>query len=586
MKQEIALFFKSNKNILIVVVALLITCLGTGINYAVKSQQYSMDASGYNDYRLSGSGTEQDPYLISSKADLYEFADYVEKYNLIGDDEARAYTLLTCDIDLGGDDWIPIGERTSRCSYTGIFNGGGYTVSNFNIVASDYEYVGFFSALWEYQGIGAEIHNFNISDATLVSNEEHNSVGGLTGVSYSEITNCSVDVDITLNEPVYTVGGLVGMAYGGPVANCETSGSMNVFIAEQSEAVSAENYTYPKYGGVIGTGQEGCEIYSLTNNMALNFALKTLTTEVEQDISVNVGGVMGQVCGAYYYDLVNNADISGVGGVGGVIADCWSSGTVIENCVNNGDIYTICGINSNVGGILGQSFKEGENLILNSANYGDITIDTVQYEGVSRQCWGGGILGIGNVAIENSLSTGDITVTGKLIQYIGGLVGGCQSTIKNSYCTGDISVESTTSIITGGIVGVMQSDIGTAIESCYYSGTIIGSNIIIESSSAVKIGGIVGYNMRTTETTTINNYYNIDNIASYQGTFVTPTEWYGETDEPERYNIETAYNNCGVDTQTLQSGELEGFIAYDASSPSTSGVWIFTAGELPKLYWE
>ena len=80
-------------------------------------------------YALSGNGTEENPYLIDTKADLEDFRDAVNNNG-----ERTACALLTSNIDLGDDQWTPIGTETSK-SYNGTFDGAGHTVT-LNMVIS------------------------------------------------------------------------------------------------------------------------------------------------------------------------------------------------------------------------------------------------------------------------------------------------------------------------------------------------------------------------------------------------------------------------------------------------------------------
>lgn len=89
---------------------------------------------------------------INSTDDLKKFRDRV---NGSGDDAVIAQSAtvnLNCDIDLGGEEWEPIGKSTdpnnmyANC-FKGTFNGNGHTVSNFKITDADTRSVGFFSAV-------------------------------------------------------------------------------------------------------------------------------------------------------------------------------------------------------------------------------------------------------------------------------------------------------------------------------------------------------------------------------------------------------------------------------------------------------
>ena len=97
-------------------------------------------------YAMDGTGTEGNPYQISSAADLEEFRDRVN------DGETGACAELTANIVLNDDvlnsdgslneekastfeEWTPIG--TASAHYTGTFDGTGHTVSGIYINTSE-----------------------------------------------------------------------------------------------------------------------------------------------------------------------------------------------------------------------------------------------------------------------------------------------------------------------------------------------------------------------------------------------------------------------------------------------------------------
>ena len=87
--------------------------------------------------QLTGSGTEEDPYMIYDADDLNEIRDYVGVTNI--------YFKLANDIDLSayseGEGWEPIG--TSGAPFKGIFDGNGHTICNLKINRTT-DYVGLF----------------------------------------------------------------------------------------------------------------------------------------------------------------------------------------------------------------------------------------------------------------------------------------------------------------------------------------------------------------------------------------------------------------------------------------------------------
>ena len=91
---------------------------------------YVLDAANINDgypvfewqskpYQFKGSGTAEDPYLISSKKELEKMRDlinseyFANKYN-------KCYYAQTADIDLGNELWTPIGIRLMNGEEAGL----------------------------------------------------------------------------------------------------------------------------------------------------------------------------------------------------------------------------------------------------------------------------------------------------------------------------------------------------------------------------------------------------------------------------------------------------------------------------------
>ena len=83
---------------------------------------------------MTGSGTESDPYQISTADQLKLFRDIVNGAG--GQTPNRgAWAVLTADIDLNNEPWTPIGpDRDS--AYTGTFDGQGHTVKNLSVTVN------------------------------------------------------------------------------------------------------------------------------------------------------------------------------------------------------------------------------------------------------------------------------------------------------------------------------------------------------------------------------------------------------------------------------------------------------------------
>lgn len=84
-------------------------------------------------YAMDGTGTEDNPYQISSADDLEEFRDRVNGEN--GKTQnSSACAILKDNIVLNcneNNQWTPIGSESNR--YTGTFDGNGKTVSGIYI---------------------------------------------------------------------------------------------------------------------------------------------------------------------------------------------------------------------------------------------------------------------------------------------------------------------------------------------------------------------------------------------------------------------------------------------------------------------
>ena len=149
----------------------------------------------------TGSGTETDPYQISTAAGLKWFRDKVNNATKIEDTQICAE--LTEDIDLNGEAWTPIGigdafyARTP--SYSGTFDGKGHTIKNLSIDSSAH-YVGLFGYVY-----GGTIRNLTVSGS--VKGSEH--TGGIAGAANGgTFENCANQCAVQGG----TTGGIIGFA--------------------------------------------------------------------------------------------------------------------------------------------------------------------------------------------------------------------------------------------------------------------------------------------------------------------------------------------------------------------------------------
>ncbi|MHC4676450.1 MAG: GLUG motif-containing protein [Planctomycetota bacterium] len=180
-----------------------------------------------------GNGVEGDPYQIWTAVDMQEIGADANYWD--------AHFKLMADIDLGGftgTSFNIIGTRPDN-PFTGVFDGNGYTFSNFTYSTSDYAFaIGLFGFVE-----GAEIKNLRVVNPSVYA-EEAEAVGrliGWTGAEGVKITDCYVEGgSVSGGEFVHHVGGLAGVVQGGgSVVNCYSSAT-----------VSSTGYGY--VGGLIG----------------------------------------------------------------------------------------------------------------------------------------------------------------------------------------------------------------------------------------------------------------------------------------------------------------------------------------------
>ncbi len=157
-------------------------------------------------------GNDNSFYMIKNAGQLYWFAEQVNVYhnNYIN---ARLVKDIYVNNDLTAEnlrEWTPIGGRYS--SYTGKFDGNGYSISGLYFDKPDADYVGLFGST-DY---GYTIKNIHIKNSYFKGN---NCVGALCGYAGSYISNCTASADVTVSGNS-DVGGLVGSSSYGELKNC------------------------------------------------------------------------------------------------------------------------------------------------------------------------------------------------------------------------------------------------------------------------------------------------------------------------------------------------------------------------------
>ena len=160
-----------------------------------------------------GSGTQTDPYIISTTNHMHQLATDVNN----GTTYYNVYFKLTADLDFQGMLYTPIGCMKGENNYpfAGTFDGNNHTIRNISIgtVNPTGSHLGVFGVALVF----ARIENLTLASSSI---NGWSGVGGIVGVliggtSHTDfgIRNCKVAADVTLSAN-YAIGGIVGFSFG------------------------------------------------------------------------------------------------------------------------------------------------------------------------------------------------------------------------------------------------------------------------------------------------------------------------------------------------------------------------------------
>ena len=177
----------------------------------------------------SGSGTEEDPFIIMTAGQLAYINEFIEAGN-----DGYYYYKLGRDIDLNYAEWTPIGRfngiLSQQFSFYGVFDGCNYKVSNMMITENNQLNIGLFGITNNYEFSGGNItvsfiKNLHVENAridiTLDANKEYLdwvNIGALIGnLGGSCLLNCKADGDIKIYDQgismLLNVGGMYGIDF-------------------------------------------------------------------------------------------------------------------------------------------------------------------------------------------------------------------------------------------------------------------------------------------------------------------------------------------------------------------------------------
>ena len=299
-------------------------------------------ATTFAQFSGSGSGTENDPYLILNPIQLSQMRNYLKQDGV--------YFKLMANIDVSefiedewsSQGWMPIG--TSSTPFKGVLDGNAKTISGLWIKRSNADYVGFFGYTQNatiknvtivakdivgkdnVAGLSGYSDNstFNGVNFSATKIQGGTNVGGLAGKSnYTTISGCSIISTIEITGIGNDVGGIVGCITSGSISECKVS--CNAIIGANG------------VGGVFGT--DNSKVAPITN------------CHVQGNI--NGGDDVGGICGHSSGNITNAVfcgNVTATNKAGGISGSCGSGTT--SGC------YAVAHVNASgnlVGGLIGES---------------------------------------------------------------------------------------------------------------------------------------------------------------------------------------------------------------------------------------
>ena len=358
---------------------------------------------------------------IGTAADLKEFAELVKTGGDVSKFLVDGVLVLGADIDLGGEEWTPIGVGSvtnagvitaTDVPFTGVFDGRGHVVDNFKVTVPADAPAGYAAGLFGVLN-GATVKNVVIGPKAVFE-------GKSAAMSF--------------------IGGVAGFALNSTVEGCTNKATMSL--------TAAKDATRECLAGIVG------EMYTAEGDFAsyvkncVNEGTITSTNSVNANNGGNglsVAGIVGFSDGKnfnYIQNCTNKVAISAEATrLAGIVASA-NAKTKVEDCVNEGKItgLDVKASNSRIGGIC--SAGSTDDVFTRCINRGDIVFDKA---GDTTHGYAAGILGQSNnpLTIDACENYGAILsdMFKASVVYMGAILGNANSkaaTVKNCKVGGKV----------------------------------------------------------------------------------------------------------------------------------------------------
>lgn len=307
-----------------------------------------------------GTGTAEDPFLISTPHQLAELASEVNN----GTSFYEEYFNLTDDIDLSEicgstlGNWESIGNQEQN--FEGTFSGNNHTILNLYIGQSYDNNV--FRGLFGFIGKNGVVRNLTIKNGSIYSSYWG---GGIAGANNGVITNCS-NINCVIGSWQFS-GGICGVNFN-KIEGCTNQATVTSTLCSGGIC----SYNYSVITDCVNrsdiTSNEGCGgicgynggFGDITNcdNTKIGFIdkCKNYSSIVGE---TKTGGIAGRNDGVIV-NTMNSGEVNGNQEIGGIAGYNGGFDGVTGNISNSYNIGNIIGLNQYVGGIVGYGNKASE----------------------------------------------------------------------------------------------------------------------------------------------------------------------------------------------------------------------------------
>ncbi len=284
----------------------------------------------YQEYQSGADKAETQEYSvieIATEADLAQLAENCKLDSWSVDKHVK----LTADIVLKEY------AQLSIPSFGGIFDGGGYSITDLRVTGT-----GSAAGLFRYIQKSGTVRNLNVV-GKVIPDGSQSQVGGIAGHNYGAIINCSFSGQVVGDSEVggiagvneksgeirqcssdasvtgnHSAGGIVGNNHG-TINHCDNKGDINTYsteVAYDLEDITLDNLedlnstdnvaAHTDSGGIAGISDG--KIYYCSNSGTIGY----------QHVGYNAGGIVGRLHQGYIQNCTNTGHVLGRKDVGGI----------------------------------------------------------------------------------------------------------------------------------------------------------------------------------------------------------------------------------------------------------------------------